>query len=1252
MHPSTGPGGGGETRERFYRSVVATLALLHASASRSPDEILVEIARLLAELMELPLVWLGYRPPGGHAVQVKAVSGRAAAYLERPEAGGDAGDGENLSPLGRALSEACVQVFRVDDPVYAAWRTRARRFGLAASLVAPAELADGGCLALSVYVSEPDGADAALAEWAERLVVEIAHFLDHQDLAWRERRLRHNRDVRRTIQKALLGQPDPRAIYEVLACSLVDVAGAAAVDVLVDEGRPSLRRVALSGPVADAMRRLPLPPCAATGHTMPAPTQAFAEGRAVVRVHPHADPGSADGWRVGPLVRMGAVGAWPIPGDVPETDVPRGVIVIVVEQADAFDGELRALLDEIAASAGLALCQHAQHLALMQERERQRHLALHDALTSLPNRRALEPQLESALARARRHRLQVGVGMLDLDEFKALNDRLGHAFGDKLLIEVAARLAGAVRAGDLVARLGGDEFVLVLEDLVGTHDLDALTERLRLALEQPYGIDGEQVTLSACLGVAVFPQHAEGGDQLLRLADQAMYRVKMHKRMHDGSERHWWSLPPDGQRGELTTSQVPAAEILPYGDEAAAILRVLSDATADIVRIVADAFYQRLLQMGEPSRLLRALPEEEMEQLYGMQHRYLHLLLRPELDAVTHRAAAIQAGHVHAGCGIEAVSLSDSTEHMREVLEDALIGYARGDRRVIHVLHRRLAHNRQWQLEGMRAVQRGRDALIGRISALAWSADSYLALAQGVVDTLVQHEEIICCTLGRPDAAGNFAYEAVAGEAFAEYLRRLERGMAAPISANAADPSGRGPSGRAWHSGHIERCLHYATDPAMAIWREFALKAGVRSSVALPLGPKPGAPVAVLVLYSPHVGGFSSDGQQAFAAQLKTLLDLALARLAPDRPGTEVLPFTRRERWRARLADGGIEMHYQPLVELRRGHIVELEALARLRDEDGSLQSPARFLPAFNDGDLLLLFREGLRQAVAQRSRLATAGHALGIALNLPPAALYDPRYAQVAGDILAEGDCPPHAVLLEVLESASKAEQTPEAAVQGVRALKALGVRLVEDDLGTGHSSLVRLRQWPFDRVKIDQTLVRDVGRDPLRTLRLIRQLTLLGQALDIEVVVEGLETPGLIEAALLLGADFGQGYALARPSPPQSLTALLVDFRWTFDASVPRTALGALAGLLLWEERYEQAVGTRVDQVHLAEMPCLVGAHLRSGVAMHEPELERAHRVMHEAAKLGPANEAYRMARTRFMDLLVRRARTEEGATRATAG
>ncbi len=148
-----------------------------------------------------------------------------------------------------------------------------------------------------------------------------------------------------------------------------------------------------------------------------------------------------------------------------------------------------------------------------------------DDLTGLANRRALQRMLRVALARARAHGLVVGVLMLDLDGFKAVNDRFGHATGDAALREVAERLRGSVRERDLVARAGGDEFVIVLPDLSegGAHDA---AERVEAAFSAPLDLDGVQASLHAAVGVACYPADGDDPDVLLAAADRAMYARK------------------------------------------------------------------------------------------------------------------------------------------------------------------------------------------------------------------------------------------------------------------------------------------------------------------------------------------------------------------------------------------------------------------------------------------------------------------------------------------------------------------------------------------------------------------------------------------------------------------------------------------------------------------------------------------------------------------------------------------------------
>ena len=154
------------------------------------------------------------------------------------------------------------------------------------------------------------------------------------------------------------------------------------------------------------------------------------------------------------------------------------------------------------------------------------YLAYHDGLTGLPNRMLLEDRLTQAIASARRHGRVVAVLFLDLDNFKAVNDRHGHEGGDELLREMARRLAGAIRSGDTVARLGGDEFVILLVELGGRSDILVTIERVLSTIRSPVPLNGALVFITASLGVAVFPDQEASGEDLLRSADAAMYQAK------------------------------------------------------------------------------------------------------------------------------------------------------------------------------------------------------------------------------------------------------------------------------------------------------------------------------------------------------------------------------------------------------------------------------------------------------------------------------------------------------------------------------------------------------------------------------------------------------------------------------------------------------------------------------------------------------------------------------------------------------
>jgi len=169
--------------------------------------------------------------------------------------------------------------------------------------------------------------------------------------------------------------------------------------------------------------------------------------------------------------------------------------------------------------------------ALDEERRDNEHRALHDPLTGLPNRVHFEQVLESALARAVRNEELLAVLFIDLNDFKPINDQLGHWVGDEMLRAIAHRLARAHRGGDTLARQGGDEFVLLLEGIQSTADARNVALKLLNDLDRRFQVADldrklHRIQVSASIGIAIFPQHAENSEDLMQLADQAMYEAK------------------------------------------------------------------------------------------------------------------------------------------------------------------------------------------------------------------------------------------------------------------------------------------------------------------------------------------------------------------------------------------------------------------------------------------------------------------------------------------------------------------------------------------------------------------------------------------------------------------------------------------------------------------------------------------------------------------------------------------------------
>ena len=237
-----------------------------------------------------------------------------------------------------------------------------------------------------------------------------------------------------------------------------------------------------------------------------------------------------------------------------------GVMMLQNYKPHAYSPRNLAFIEALAPYVGIAVdnaITHARledlnHVLSDEKRRLERatlkisHLANHDSLTGLPNRRLLFELMGKAVETARRTGGKVGVVFMDLDDFKPINDRFGHAAGDSALIAMSERLRGLVRASDIVARIGGDEFVAVITNVKSREDIELVAQKVLEECSVPLSFSGSSCSLGMSMGISVFPDDGEPIDDLVNKADSAMYRVK-----HQDKNAYAFSSPAAGTQPGL-----------------------------------------------------------------------------------------------------------------------------------------------------------------------------------------------------------------------------------------------------------------------------------------------------------------------------------------------------------------------------------------------------------------------------------------------------------------------------------------------------------------------------------------------------------------------------------------------------------------------------------------------------------------------------------------------------------------------------
>ncbi len=237
------------------------------------------------------------------------------------------------------------------------------------------------------------------------------------------------------------------------------------------------------------------------------------------------------------------------------------------------------------------------------------------------------------------------------------------------------------------------------------------------------------------------------------------------------------------------------------------------------------------------------------------------------------------------------------------------------------------------------------------------------------------------------------------------------------------------------------------------------------------------------------------------------------------------------------LHEGGLRVFYQPILGNHGRTIIGIEALARLQDGDGKILSPSEFLPMLSHIDLFDLSRRVLNQALHDLEALVQH-MALWVSINIDPQNITDASVVWLR-DHIAESKIEPRRIYLEVLEGSNFDDQA--SALAHLNSLKALGIRLALDDIGSAYSSLLRLKDLPIDKIKLDQGFVRQLAQKP-RDLYFVASVLDLANGLGLELVVEGVETDDILDAMMMLGIPSMQGYAIAYPMPFHELRDFLM--------------------------------------------------------------------------------------------------------------
>lgn len=646
------------------------------------------------------------------------------------------------------------------------------------------------------------------------------------------------------------------------------------------------------------------------------------------------------------------------------------------------------------------------------------------------------------------------------------------------------------------------------------------------------------------------------------------------------------------------------------------ILRTHSAEISPSIENVVSSFYFGLEQEPASHQVLAILSEKERHQLHQSQAAHLSLIIDPDANEAKRQAAAERAGNMHAIIGVPASSLVHAFGlYLQKVSQTILsLPCSLVERStLLHIVTHRLQADLQWQTARLDAHQAQIDHVEQTLMTFCQSHQPWADIIRGVLDIFLEIPGIAGSGFVRRDAKQEFVAEFISGD-YERYWSAIQK----------HDP-GNKLSGmmqcfiQAAGEDRPVRVANFAQHESPAL-RQAAAEAGVRSAIAIPITESGGRSLPILCLTSPYPNTFNASPLKRVIQGIVAHLNTAYRRANDTQGAIGGISYTERRFYRSMLTRGGLIMFYQPIIDLVSGAVVKVEALARLQIPNGDILSPGQFLPWFGKGELAELFSRGLTQSLKQLAVWDLDGLTLRLNVNLPPEILVHPECANWVTRALQDSGIEPSRLHLELLET--KAPPSQDQRDRAIARLVEIGVNLDMDDLGSGYSSLQRLHLMPFAGIKVDRGIMQGCLDGSSKALGIAHAIATLGRDLGLSVVIEGLENPGLIEVAAILGAHKGQGYEIARPMPAADLAPWISRWQWEINPLLPQTALGAWAKFWKWQRQTPWIRNDTQDPVG-----CGVGHFLRAQ-GLVGSELDQAHQAMHQAI----ANADYRTAQLRI--------------------